>query len=50
MGGEPRKHEPSSSKHWKENAPIWELLKKGKVTGYLEKLHDFKPHITEEFF
>ena len=29
---------------------MWEILQKGKVTTYIERLHGYKPHITKSFF
>lgn len=29
---------------------LWEILQKGKVMTYIERLHGYKPHITEIFF
>ena len=50
MGGEPRKQEPSNCREWKENSFAWEILQKRKVMTYIERLHGYKPHITEIFF
>ena len=49
MGGELIKQEPKNRKVWKAKAHVLQILEKGNVTPYLEHLHGFKPHITEDF-
>ena len=29
---------------------VWDILQKGNMTVYIEKLHGFKPHIIDYFF
>jgi hypothetical protein len=50
MGGEPRKQEPKNCDVWKAKKEVWKILQNGNVTGFLERLNEFKPHITTVFF
>ena len=50
MGGESRKQDLKNCKSWKAREVVWQILVKGNVTPYLERLHGFKSHLTKAFF
>ena len=49
IGGESRKQESMTCKEWKVKATVWDILAKGKMIEYIEKLHGYNPHIFEYF-
>ena len=50
VGGETRKQELMNCREWKEKIVVQNILQKGNVTMYIEKLHGFKHSITKYFF
>lgn len=49
MGGERCKTELISYDEFKANVDVWEILQKGGVTPFMERLHGFKTSISKEF-
>ena len=46
--GERHRWEPEDEAlKWQRRTKIWEILKKGKITSYIERLHGWKPSVTK---
>ena len=49
MGGKRKRVEPASYKEWKKKKEVWDILRHGNFTGYMERLKGNNPVITQQF-
>ena len=49
MGGKQKQVEPPSCVRWKKNSEVWDILRLGNFTGYMERLKGNNPAITHQF-
>ena len=49
MGGKRRRVEPGSCMEWMKKEEVWEILRRGNFTRYMERLNGGNPAITQQF-
>ena len=49
LGGKWKRVEPPSYARWKKNSEVWDILRRGNFTGYMERLKGNNPAITHQF-
>ena len=49
MGGKRKRVEPISCSEWKKKVEVWDILRHGNFTKYMERLNGGNPVITQQF-
>ena len=47
MGGKRKRVEPGSCIEWMKKEEVWEILRRGNFTGFMERLNGSNPTITQ---